>query len=266
MTLSSCNDDQQASDSYNPGSDWELIWADEFEGDTLNESYWNRQIVEAGRFNEEWQRYTDDPANAQIENGSLVIKAIHESDEHGPDQYTSARLNTAKKFTFRYGKVAARIKLPTGEGIWPAFWMLGANIDENGGDTPWPQSGEIDILELYGTKSDSVVEANIHYADSSGSHAQMGAIPYELKNGSFSDDFHLFELIWDENQITWLVDGEQYASADITSDERSEFHREFFLLLNIAVGGTWAGRPDKSTDFPQEMVVDWVRVYKKSNP
>ena len=143
--------------------------------------------------------------------------------------------------------------------------MLGANIDENGGDTPWPQSGEIDILELYGTKSDSVVEANIHYADASGSHAQMGAVSYELDSGTFADDYHLFELIWDENQITWLVDGEQYASADITSDERSEFHKEYFLLLNIAVGGTWAGRPDDSTVFPQQLVVDWIRVYKKDS-
>jgi len=248
---------------YDPGQGWSLDWSDEFEGDSLDASNWNRQVVDAGRFNEEWQRYTDSSENSYVEDGNLVIKAIHESDTHGMNEYTSARLNTANKQTWRYGKIAARIKLPYGEGIWPAFWMLGANIDENGGDTPWPQSGEIDILELYGTEDDSVVEANLHYADESGEHAQMGAVPFELEQGKFADDFHIFELEWTENEITWMVDGEQYASMEITSDELSEFHQEFFLLLNIAVGGTWAGRPDETTDFPQYMYVDWVRVYKQ---
>lgn len=248
---------------YDLGQGWSLDWSDEFDGDSLDASNWNRQVVDAGQFNEEWQRYTDSSENAYVEDGNLVIKAIHESDTHGMDEYTSARLNTANKQTWRYGKIAARIKLPYGEGIWPAFWMLGANIDENGGDTPWPQSGEIDILELYGTEDDSVVEANLHYADESGEHAQMGAVPYELEQGKFADDFHIFELEWTENKINWLVDGEQYASTEITSDELSEFHKEFFLLLNIAVGGTWAGRPDETTDFPQYMYVDWIRVYKQ---
>ncbi|MFN1834230.1 family 16 glycosylhydrolase [Balneola sp. MJW-20] len=252
-------------ESYDAGLDWKLHWSDEFEGEQLDESIWNRQVVEAGRFNEEWQRYTDSSKNAYLENGSLVIKAIHESAQHGPDQYTSARLNTANKFTFKYGKLAARIKLPYSKGIWPAFWMLGSDINENGGDTPWPQSGEIDILELYGTKSDAVIEANIHYADSSGSHTQMGAIEYELENGKFADNFHIFELVWDEEQISWLVDGEQFASTPITSDEMTELHKEYFLLFNIAVGGKWAGRPDTTSVFPQFMYVDWVRVYKKEN-
>lgn len=268
LMTSSCqneeiNNNSKNENGYDPGSEWELYWADEFDGESLDENNWNRQVVEAGRFNEEWQRYTADSENAYVEGGKLVIKAIHESDDHGMDQYTSARLNTANKVSFKYGKIAARIKLPYGEGIWPAFWMLGSNIDENGGDTPWPQSGEIDILELYGTKSDSVIEANLHYADASGSHAQMGAVDYELESGTFADDFHVFELIWDENRITWLVDGEEFASTSITPDEMSEFHQEFFLLLNIAVGGTWAGRPDDSTVFPQFMYVDWIKLYKR---
>jgi beta-glucanase (GH16 family) len=155
-------------DSYDPGMDWELAWSDEFMSETIDKTIWNFQVVEAGRFNDEWQRYTDSNENAYIENNCLVIKAIHESDVHGMDQYTSARLNTAQKRAFKYGKIAARIKLPQGEGIWPAFWMLGANIDENGGDTPWPQSGEIDILELYGSKDDGAIEANAHYSDAFG--------------------------------------------------------------------------------------------------
>jgi beta-glucanase (GH16 family) len=141
--------------------------------------------------------------------------------------------------------------------------MLGSNIDENGGDTPWPQSGEIDILELYGSKDNGVVEANIHYADASDSHTMMRAESYELEEGIFADSFHIFELEWDENRIAWSVDGEEYASTPITADDMSEFHNDFFILLNIAVGGTYAGYPDDTTEFPQRMYVDWVRVYQK---
>ena len=249
--------------AYQPGLDWKLVWADEFKGNSIDATNWTYQVEEAGRFNEEWQRYTNSSKNAYIADDCLVIKAIHESESHGMDQYTSARLHTAKKHSWKYGKIAARIKLPEGKGIWPAFWMLGANIDENGGDTPWPQSGEIDILELYGSKDDAVIEVNLHYADASGSHANMGAAAYKLKQGKFSDAFHVFELEWDDKEIAWFVDGVQVAFFPITSEELSEFHREFFLLFNVAVGGTFAGRPDDTTSFPQHMYVDWVRVYQK---
>lgn len=250
-------------DAYQPGADYTLVWADEFDQDSLDFNNWNYQVEPAGRFNDEWQRYTNSSENAYIENNQLVIKAIHESEEHGMDQYTSARLNTAHKQSWKYGKIAARIKLPYGKGIWPAFWMLGANIDENGGDTPWPQCGEIDILELYGSKDDGAIEANIHYANTADKHASMGAVSYHLEKGRFADDFHVFELEWDENQMSWSVDGEKFASAPIDSEELSEFHEEFFILLNVAVGGKWAGRPDDSTTFPQYMYVDWIRVYQK---
>jgi len=251
--------------AYDPGPEWELVWADEFDKDSVNSDSWNYQVLEAGRFNEEWQRYTNSSENAYVEDDCLVIRAIHESEEHGLDQYTSARLHTANKQSWKYGKIAARIKLPQGNGIWPAFWMLGANIDENGGDTPWPQCGEIDILELYGSKDDGVVEANLHYADSSDSHTMMGAVPFKLEEGKFADEFHAFELEWDEKEVKWFVDGQQYASMSIAGDELTEFHEEFFILLNLAVGGTWAGRPDNTTTFPQHMYVDWVRVYKSKD-
>jgi beta-glucanase (GH16 family) len=250
------------SDTYQPGPDWQLVWADEFRGNILDPAKWKRQVVEAGRFNREWQRYTDSSANAYIDNGCLVIKAIHESDTHGPDQYTSARLHTLPEDGWKYGKIAARIQLPYGQGIWPAFWMLGANIDENGGDTPWPQSGEIDILEMYGSRDDAVVEANIHYAGKWGRHANMGAVATKLDRGRFADNFHVFEIEWDAEQIQWFVDGERFAATSISSDEFSEFHKEFFILLNIAVGGRSAGRADDTTRFPQYMYVDWVRVYQ----
>lgn len=249
---------------YNPGADWTLAWADEFTSSTIDEAKWNFQVLPAGTFNDEWQRYTDSNENAFIENDCLVIRAIHNSDSHGMDQYTSARMNTAHKYNFKYGKIAARLKLPDTGGIWPAFWMLGANIDENGGDTSWPQSGEIDILELYGSKDPSVIEGNAHYANSANKHAMMGAVSYKLKQGRFSDAFHIFELEWDEKKLDWLVDGETFASMPIASEEFSEFHKEFFILLNVAVGGTWAGRPNAKSQFPQQMYVDWVRVYQKS--
>ncbi len=251
-------------DEYRPGAEWKLVWSDEFAGETIDANNWTFQVEKAGRFNEEWQRYTSSSENAYIDDHCLIIKAVHVSDIHGMDQYSSARLHTANKQSWQYGKIVARIQLPYGSGIWPAFWMLGANIDENGGDTPWPQSGEIDILELYGSKDDGVVEANIHYSDETGSHASMGQASFKLEQGRFADAFHVFELEWDANRISWSVDGEQFASTSISAPEFSEFHKEFFVLLNIAVGGSHAGRPEYSTRFPQYMYVDWVRVYKKT--
>jgi len=251
------------SNNYHPDSEWTLVWADEFESDTINPNNWNFQVEKAGRFNDEWQRYTNSSENAYIENNCLVIKAIHESDIHGHNQYTSARLNTANKQSWTYGKIVARMKLPHGQGIWPAFWMLGANIDENGGDTPWPQTGEIDIMELFGYKDDAVVEANLHYANKAGKHTQMGSVDFELEEGIFADDFHTFELEWEANAISWFVDGKKFATRSITSEEFKPFHKDFFILLNIAVGGEFAGRPDASSKFPQYMYVDWVRVYQK---
>jgi beta-glucanase (GH16 family) len=249
-------------DTYQPGPGWQLVWADEFQDETLDPAKWKAQVLEAGRFNAEWQRYTDSSANAFIENGCLVIRAIHETDTHGPDQYTSARLHTPPENGWTYGRIAARIQLPHGSGIWPAFWMLGANIDENGGDTPWPQAGEIDILEMYGSKDDAVVEANIHYADRSGRHADMGAVATRLEQGRFADNFHVFEIEWDADRIQWFVDGRRFASTPISSEEFSEFHKPFFILLNIAVGGRSAGPVDDTTRFPQTMYIDWVRVYQ----
>jgi len=253
----------QNKDIYDPGKGWKLNWSDEFDDPIINKNIWSRQVEKAGRFNDEWQRYTNSTNNAYIEDSCLVIEAIHNSHVHGKGQYSSARMHTANNFSFKYGKIAARIKLPQGQGIWPAFWLLGDNIDENGGDTPWPLCGEIDILELYGSKDDAVIEANLHYADSLGSHNMMGATTYKLKEGIFADAFHIFELEWDSNQVKWSVNGKEYAAISISLDEFSEFHKEFFILLNVAVGGTYAGRPDASSTFPQQMYVDWVRIYKK---
>lgn len=247
------------SDNYKAGSKWKLVWADEFDGNELNLKNWTRQILPKP-YNEEWQQYFDRKENSYIEDGYLVLKAIHTGKTHGKDQYTSARLHTNGKQSWKYGKIAARIQLPYGQGIWPAFWMLGTRIDETGGDIPWPKCGEIDILELYGSRDDGLVEANIHYDDNG--HKMMGAKSYKLKKGKFADQFHVFELEWNKDKMIWSVDGKAYCTKDITDKSLSELHKEFYIILNIAVGGKYAGRPDKSTPFPSLMYVDWVRVYK----
>lgn len=251
--------------TYNPGTDYKLVWADEFDGEKLNPENWNRQVEEAGRFNKEWQRYTDSEENAFIEDGKLVIQAIHVGDEHAPNQYTSARLNTAHKQFWKYGKIVSRMKLPRGNGIWPAFWTLGNNIDENGGDTLWPWCGEIDVWEMYGSIDNGEVKANFHYADENDQHDQMGEVEFNLPAGEeFHDDFHIFELEWTEEEFIWSIDGQEYHRQSIAHEKYQEaFHHEHFILLNIAVGGGYAGKPDDSTGFPQRMVIDWVRVYQK---
>ncbi|VGO13102.1 Beta-glucanase [Pontiella desulfatans] len=253
-----------ADDSYQAGEQWQLVWADEFDKAELNDANWSRRVAKAGRFNAEWQRYTDDESNAYIDNGCLVIKAIHEGESHGENRYTSARLETAQKQSWRYGKVAARIQLPYGQGIWPAFWMVGINGKRHGGDTRWPFCGEIDIMELWGSKDDGAVEATIHYADRNSKHAWIHPQTFKLPAGRFADAFHVFEIEWDEQQIRWMVDGQLYATQPITADEFGEFHQEFFILLNIAVGGKDPDfRPDERSVFPQYMYVDWVRVYQQ---
>ena len=247
-------------DIFKVDSKWKLVWADEFEGDELNLENWTRQVL-PDPYNEEWQKYVDQAENSFVKDGHLVIKAIHISDKHGDKQYTSGRLHTGGKHSWKYGKIAARIQLPYGKGIWPAFWTLGDDIIEIGGKTPWPQCGEIDILELYGTRDDAVVEGNLHYDDDG--HKMSGAKSYKLDQGIFADNFHVFEVEWNNEEITWLVDGESYHSVDVTDDVMNEFHAQQYILLNIAVGGTHAGRPDETTPFPAQMDVDWVRVYQE---
>lgn len=246
-------------DSYSAGDGWELVWSDEFDTEELDFAKWTSQIVEKP-FNEEWQDYRGDPQNAFIEDGYLVIRAIHQADHHAPRNYSSARLNTAGKASWLYGKFVARLQLPHGPGVWPAFWMLGENINENGGDVPWPVSGEIDIMELYGSKHDGVIEVNMHYDN--GGHRSMGARAYQLDQGLFAEQFHSFELEWNPRELIWRVDGNEVTRNAIDGPGMEAFHKPFFILLNLAIGGTWSGKPDDSTPFPALMIVDWVRVYQ----
>ncbi|MCB0730610.1 MAG: family 16 glycosylhydrolase [Ignavibacteriae bacterium] len=240
------------------GQDYQIIWSDEFNGRTLDENIWIRETGGNGWGNEEIQYYTNRDTNAYIENGKLIIKALKESFQG--KSYTSARLITKDNKYFKYGKIEARIKLPYGQGIWPAFWMLGQNINSVG----WPACGEIDIMEMIGggIARDNKIYGTAHWEQNG--HASYGG-SYTLTSGIFADDFHTFTVEWSPQFIKWFIDGKQYHVIDITPSGLSEFHENFFIIFNIAVGGIWPGYPDSTTVFPQLMEVDYVRVYQKTS-
>ncbi|MEU0302380.1 family 16 glycosylhydrolase [Streptomyces sp. NPDC006175] len=240
-------------------------WADEFDGaagSAPDSSKWTLEKGGSGNGNNELQYYTDSTRNASLDgNGNLVITAHRNSDSglqcwYGTCQYTSARLNTAQTFTQAYGRYEARIKIPRGQGIWPAFWMLGDDL----GSVGWPNSGEIDIMENVG-KEPGTVHGTIHGPGYSGG-AGIGAA-YSLPDGrAFADDFHTFAVDWSPNALVWSVDGQTYQTrtpADVNGN-KWVFDHPFFIVLNLAVGGNWPGSPDGSTSLPQTMTVDYVRV------
>lgn len=233
-----------------------LIWSDEFEYTGLpNPSKWNMETGGGGWGNNELQYYTDTENNAMVENGILTITAREESV--GGRDYSSARITTQNKFDFKYGRIEARIKLPYGQGLWPAFWMLGANFSSVG----WPACGEIDIMEMVGgTNNDNTVYTTLHW-DNDGANADYG-LSYTLPSGIFADEYHIFVVEWDNQEIKAYMDDIEYFTADITPEQLSEFHSNFFIILNVAVGGNWPGAPDDTTEFPQTMEVDYVRVYQ----
>ncbi len=243
---------------------WELVWSDEFNttnNSGIDLSKWSFNTGGHGWGNHELQYYTDRLDNAYIENGCLVIKANKE--EYNNKEYTSARLVTKNKGDWLYGKIEIRAKLPYGQGIWPAFWML--PTDNYYGR--WPRSGEIDIMELLGNESEKVYGTLIY-----GKPYEASSNTYSLYNEkTFSDDFHVFGMVWKPEGIYWYIDGQpfHYETNWYTSDKANEFpapfNTPFHLILNIAVGGSWPGRPDESTFFPQYMYIDYVHVYQITN-
>ncbi len=248
---------------------WSLVWSDEFNGangSPVDVSKWGFDIGGNGWGNNELETYTSRIDNAYVENGHLVIKAIKETFT-GPDNiarnYTSARILTKNKFTQTYGRFEARIKLPYGQGIWPAFWMLGDNI----GSVGWPNCGEVDIMENIG-KEPSTNHGTLHGPGYSGGSGITGA--YVLTNGQkFSDDFHTFAVEWEPNVVRFYVDGLLYKTrtpADLPAGTQWVFDHPFFIILNVAVGGSFPGNPDATTVFPQTMLVDYVRVYQRATP
>lgn len=238
----------------------ELTMQDEFDTDgAVNASIWANDIGtgENGWGNQELQYYTDRPENVTVQNGKLLITAQQESFEGS--SYTSARLLTKDLFEQRYGRFEARIRLPYGQGIWPAFWMLGADIDDN----PWPAAGEIDIMEYRG-QNPSVLIGSVHGPGYSGGEAISKV--YTLENDRFDTGFHIFGIEWGPEYVNFYVDDvlyNQITPEDVTGPW--VFDKPFFILMNLAVGGSFVGSPNQETVFPQTMVVDYVRVYKNTN-
>jgi beta-glucanase (GH16 family) len=242
-----------------------LTWNDEFnapDGSPVDASKWVTETGGNGWGNQELEYYTARTENAFQQGGNLVIKVLQEKHT-GPDNvsrdYTSARLKTQGKFSQKYGRFEARIKIPRGQGIWPAFWMLGDDI----GKTGWPKGGEIDIMENIG-KEPATVHGTIHgpgYSGDKGISSAYNAPPDQ----HFADDFHVCAVEWEPKAIRFYVDDHLYATrtpADLPKATKWVYNHPFFMLLNVAVGGGWPGNPDATTQFPQTMLADYVRVYK----
>ena len=236
---------------------WKMIWQDEFDGPELDLKNWTFDLGGGGWGNQEWEAYTDRPENVRVEDGMLVIEAREEAATVSGRPYSSARLKTQGLHAWQYGRIEARMKLPYGQGIWPAFWMLGENITQKG----WPGSGEIDILEHIGREPDHIY-ATVHapgYSGGNGVGSHLITDADSLKN-----DFHVYAIEWEENEIRWYFDDQQYFKVT-AEDVPAEwiFDHPFFIILNLAVGGGWPGYPDATTVFPQFLYVDYVRVYQK---
>jgi beta-glucanase (GH16 family) len=232
-----------------------LKWNEEFTGATLDNSSWNYETGGGGWGNNELENYTNSPKNSFLTKGYLVIEARKET--MGANAYTSARLQTKGKKEFTYGRMDIRAKLPKGQGIWPAIWMLGSNISA----TPWPACGEIDIMELLGHQP-AKTYGTMHWGNVGAGSTHIGS-EYTLGNGSFSDKFHVFTIIRSADKIEWFVDNQKFFTGnktDITGD--NPFDKPFFFILNVAVGGNWPGSPDANTSFPQRMIVDYIRVFE----
>lgn len=245
-------DDFQKLDEKN----WTLTWSDEFNGEAgqlPDETKWSFDLGtgDGGWGNAELQSYTNDTLNISLDGeGNLVITAIQNGNN-----YTSARINTKGKFSQQYGRFEARLKTPYGPGLWPAFWMLGDNIDQAG----WPQCGEIDIMELRGQEP-HIIHGSIHGPGYSGGNPVTQT--HALKNDRFDAEYHIFAVEWDADKIDFFVDDYLYQRIE-KDDVPGEwvYDQPFYILLNVAVGGNYVGFPTAQTPFPQKMIIDYVRVY-----
>lgn len=244
-----------------------LVWSDEFSGangSAPDSTKWVHDIGGNGWGNNELEYYTSRTQNAQLQNGNLVITAQRETytgAEGTTRDYTSARLKTQNLFSQAYGRFEARIKIPAGQGMWPAFWMLGSDITTIG----WPKCGEVDIMENIG-KQPSVIYGSLHGPSSiSRTSTEFGT--FKLPAGeNFADDFHVYAIEWEPGTVRFYVDSNLYGTFEKASWPANgtwAFDHPFFIILNVAVGGDWPGPPDSSTSFPQEMLVDYVRIYAK---
>jgi beta-glucanase (GH16 family) len=234
----------------NNESGWKLVWYDEFNYKGLPDTAkWGNDVGYIA--NNELQYYTKlSLENANVENGNLMI--IGRKESYDTFDFTSARLVTDGRFSWTYGKIDARIKLPEGQGIWPAFWMLGQNIKQ----VDWPACGEIDIMEHI--NNEDILYGTLHW-DNGGHVSSGGKTPCEVTQ------YHNYSVEWDKNIIKWFLDGNQYWEVDIKNGINSteEFHKPHYIILNLAIGGDWPKSPDATTSFPDTMYVDYVRVYQQ---
>ncbi len=244
-------------------SGWKLVWSDEFEGEKLDYSKWGVEENAFGGGNGELQLYTGRKENVRVADGHLIIEAHKDNAEIAGTrrEYSSGRIRTKHRGDWKYARVEVRAKLPQGKGIWSAIWML--PTEETYGT--WAASGEIDIMELVGDKPAEVL-GTLHYGARWPDNKHSGG-KFKLPEGTFADDFHTFAIEWEEGRIRWFVDDELYQTQTKWSTKDAPFpapfDQKFHLLLNIAVGGNLPGNPDASTKFPQQMTVDYVRVYQR---
>ncbi len=275
ITFAGCEKNQPVSEPVEPEPEivktetpaldgYNLLFSDEFDGNELDMNTWNYEPHEPGWTNSELQEYTTSTDNVFVKDGNLVIKAI-KSDKDGKDYYTSGKVTTQNKQDFMYGKVVVSAKVPEGQGLWPAIWMMPTDEGHYG---QWPKCGEIDIMEVLGSDV-TTAYGTVHYGEP---HAEQQGI-VTLDSGSFADSFHEYSVEWEPGEMRWYIDGEHYLTVNdwftavSGEDEKpypAPFDQTFFVQLNLAVGGTWPGNPDDTTNFDNaEFLVDYVRVYQK---
>lgn len=235
---------------------YRLVFEDRFDGPALDRSRWNVELHEPGWVNQELQEYVDDSKTVRVEGGRLLLRAVKAVDRDGNVSYTSGRISTQHRHDFTYGLFEARLRVPRGKGLLPAFWLMTTDEDRYGG---WPACGEIDIMEIWGSRT-GTNHGTIHYG-----------LPHEenqgtvtLDRGDFAEEFHTFSLLWEPGAIRWYVDGVPFH--EVVQWPASPFHHDMYLILNLAVGGSWVGYPDETTDFEHAaLAVDYVRVYQKKS-
>ncbi|MFT5680964.1 MAG: beta-glucanase (GH16 family) [Myxococcota bacterium] len=243
-------------------SSWQEVWSDEFDGSAgspPDAANWTHDVGGDGWGNEQLEYNTDRTENAALSGDSTLVITAREEDYEG-NAYTSARLKSQDLFEPEYGRIEARIKLPQGQGLWPAFWLLGADFEEVG----WPVCGEIDILEMRGDSPEQV-HGTIHGAGYYGGGGLGGT--YALDEGTFADDFHTFTVDYEPERLAWYVDGVPYLTlspGDLPGGSAWSHDGAVFLILNLAVGGNYLGNPDDSTAFPASLEVDWVKVWERA--
>ena len=259
--VTSCNKEKNSSDEnsqpQNENKEYQLVWSDDFEENIINEDNWTFEIWDAGRVNNEWQQYVENTDNYKLENGFLHI-IVTKTGANEKGGYTSTRLVSKGKKEFKYGRLEFRAKMPKGVGTWPALWMLGANINEVG----WPECGEIDIMEYVGFQSDTT-HTNVH------TKYQSGTTDFHVETPltTAEEDFHIYGLTWTSSKLEFYLDDPNnitntYAPSVKTIDNWP-FDQPFFMIMNFAVGGNWGGKNGVDDSiWPQEMVVDYVKVYQ----